>query len=258
MDIKLTNNDLSKPKKEVIRHTFNGVGGILIIFSFLLNELHFEPLIVYSLGLVGITIIGSTNFSLFIGKRYKENHDLMIGIGFGILSVFILGYYIKLYHAIIMLFVLPPLFGLVTVQNKLKRSIFSGFFYIGRVLGGMIEVAVVLGIIFGFIGSLILGQLFDPFFSFVFLFIITVLIVFKYFENKLKKYIDDSKKNLRAYGFLGGSIGMIIGVISWFSLFGISFTSSTFSLNVKRIFLLIGVITGFFIGYFNGYTSLRK
>ncbi len=245
-------------KRKSIRHTLDGLGGILIITSFLLDKLYFDPIIVYSLGLIGITIIGSTNFALFIGKMYKENHDLMIGIGFGILSTFILGNFIELYHAIIMLFALPPLFGLVTVENKLKKSIFSGSFYVGRVLLGMIEVAVVLGIIFGFIGSLILGQLFDPFFSFVFFFIITVLIVFKYFENKLKKYMDDSKKNLRAYGFLGGSIGMIIGVISWLSLFGISITTYTPSLNVKGIFLLIGVITGFLIGYFNGYISQRK
>lgn len=245
-------------KSKSIRHTLDGLGGILIITSFLLDKLYFDLIIVYSLVLVGITIIGSINFALFIGKRYKENHDLMIGIGFGILSTFILGNFIELYHAVIMLFVLPPLFGLVTVENKLEQSIFSGSFYVGRVLLGMIEVAVVLGIIFGFIGSLILGQLFDPFFSFVFFFMITVLIIFKYFENKLKKYMDDSKKNLRAYGFLGGDIGMMIGVISWFSLFSISYTQYTFSLNERSILLLVGVIVGFIIGYFGGYISKNK
>lgn len=222
---------------------------IIVISSQVISRLEFSY-VSYVLGVVGVSILGSSNISVIAIKRYNGTYNFIFGaiVGFMICSlpgIIIFDQYNLI--GVLIIWTGWTLGGYIGIKDQIEEKfnlqilvyIFWMLFFIllGIILSVFILALMMVSNIYIRLGT----------------FVIAGILITRYSRKKLlSKYLKETENKPNAFGMFGAFVGGIIGLVMSLLIIFINSFLAEFTVEIGLVLyigLAIGSLIGFSIGY---------
>ncbi len=222
---------------------------VIVISSQLFSRLEFSY-VGYILGVVGISILGSSNISVIAIRRYNGTYNFIFGAISGLIVCSLPGIIIFKQYGLIGVLIIWTgwtLGGYIGIKDQIEEKfnlqiIVYIFWMLFFILLGIILSVLILAL-------MMVSNIYIRLSTFV----IAGILITRYSRKKLlSKYLRESEKKPNAFGMFGAFVGGIIGLVMSLLVRFISRFLMDFPMDIGIVIyigLAVGAIVGFSIGY---------